>query len=79
VCKNLRISGNLLLCFALRLQRANAHSLERALTRFGNSWPCCKQTIWQHWCFEYLRTFASDLLRFLHCRGLQVRRIRIRQ
>jgi hypothetical protein len=38
VCKNLRTSGNLLLCFARQLQRANARPLERALTRFGESW-----------------------------------------
>jgi hypothetical protein len=38
VCKKLRTSGNVLLCFALRLQRANARPLERALTRFGKSW-----------------------------------------
>jgi hypothetical protein len=38
MCKKLRTSGNLLLCFALGLQRANARPLERALTRFGKSW-----------------------------------------
>jgi hypothetical protein len=38
VCKNLRTSGNLLLCFALRLQRVNARPLKRALTRLGKSW-----------------------------------------
>jgi hypothetical protein len=35
MCKKLRTSGNLLLCFALRLQHANARPLKPALTRFG--------------------------------------------
>jgi hypothetical protein len=38
MCKKLRTSGNVLLCFALRQQRANASPLKRALTRFGKSY-----------------------------------------
>jgi hypothetical protein len=37
MCKKLRTSGNVLLCFALRQQRANARPLKQALTRFGKS------------------------------------------
>jgi hypothetical protein len=37
MCKKLRISGNVLLCFALQPQRVNARPLKRVLTRFGKS------------------------------------------